>query len=113
MASKETEGDTTKMLTEQDILGAELPKPPENCTVAILKRWLSCRGAKVSGKRNELIKRFSYIPKTFGSLGRLWNFMLGEFLQLFVRLGTQQLALTMLFLVTLVFVTVNFDNGVP
>ena len=53
---------------------------------------------------------FSYIPKTFGSLGRVWNFMLGEFLQLFVHLGTQQLALTMLFLVTLVFVT---DNGVP
>ena len=47
----------TIMLTEQDIPGAELPKPPENCTVAILKRWLSCRGAKVSGKRNELIKR--------------------------------------------------------
>ena len=39
--------------------------------------------------------------------------MLGEFLQLFVHLGTQQLALTMLFLVTLVFVTVNFDKGVP
>jgi len=35
--------------------------------------------------------------------------MLGEFLQLFVHLDTQQLALTMLFLVTLVFVT---DNGV-
>lgn len=57
MASKEKEGDTTIMLTEQDIPGAELPKPPENCTVAILKRWLSFRGAKVSGKRNELIKR--------------------------------------------------------
>ncbi|XP_015768406.1 PREDICTED: uncharacterized protein LOC107347056 [Acropora digitifera] len=57
MASKEKEGYTTIMLTEQDIPGAELPKPPENCTVAILKRWLSCRGAKVSGKRNELIKR--------------------------------------------------------
>ena len=38
MASKEKEGDTTIMLTEQDIPGAELPKPPENCTVAILKQ---------------------------------------------------------------------------
>ena len=36
----------------------------------------------------------------------------GEFLQLFVHQGTQQLALTMLFLVTLLFVTVNFENGV-
>ena len=36
--------------------------------------------------------------------------MLGEFFQLFVHLGTQQLALTMLFLGTFVFVT---DNGVP
>ena len=54
--SKEKEGDTTIMLTEQDIPGAELPKPPENCTVAILKCWLSCRGGKVSVKRNKLIK---------------------------------------------------------
>ena len=45
-------------LEANDIPGAELPKPPELCTVAILKRWLSCRGAKVSGKRHELIKRF-------------------------------------------------------
>jgi len=44
-------------LEANDIPGAELPKPPELCTVAILKRWLSCRGAKVSGKRHELIKR--------------------------------------------------------
>ena len=57
MASKEKEGDTTIMLTEQDIPGAELPKPSEHCTVAILKRWLSCKGAKVLGKRNKLIKR--------------------------------------------------------
>ena len=45
-------------LEANDIPGAELPKPPELCTVATLKRWLSCRGAKVSGKRHELIKRF-------------------------------------------------------
>ena len=40
--------------------GAELPKPAEFCTVAILKRWLSCRGAKVSGNRKDLIKRLDY-----------------------------------------------------
>ena len=45
-------------LVANDIPGAELPKPPELCTVAILKRWFGCRGAKVSGKRHELIKRF-------------------------------------------------------
>ena len=39
-------------LIEIDIPGAELPKPAENCTVAILKRWLACRGAKVSGKHS-------------------------------------------------------------
>ena len=45
-------------LEANDIPGAELSKPPELCTVAMLKRWLSCRGAKVSGKCHELIKRF-------------------------------------------------------
>ena len=44
-------------LDESDIPGAELPKPAQLCTLAILKRWLSCRGAKVSGKRKDLIKR--------------------------------------------------------
>ena len=44
------------------IPGAELPKPAEFCTVAILKRWLSCRGAKVSGNRKDLTKRLDYEP---------------------------------------------------
>ncbi|XP_067031269.1 uncharacterized protein [Acropora muricata] len=48
---------TKVQLVESDIPGAELPKPAEFCTVAILKRWLSCRGAKVSGNRKDLIKR--------------------------------------------------------
>ncbi|XP_015768014.1 PREDICTED: uncharacterized protein LOC107346697 [Acropora digitifera] len=52
-------------LEANDIPGAELPNPPELCTLAILKRWLSCRGAKVSGKRHELIKRVNdYIEAT-------------------------------------------------
>ena len=47
---------------ESDIPGAELPKPAEFCTVAILKQWLPCRGAKVSGNRKDLIKRLDYEP---------------------------------------------------
>ena len=31
-------------LEEKDIPGAELPKPAEQCTVAILKHWLIFRG---------------------------------------------------------------------
>ena len=52
---------TKVQLVESDIPGAELPKPTEFCTVAILKRWLSCRGAKLSGgNRKDLIKRLDY-----------------------------------------------------
>lgn len=43
---------------ESRIPGVEPPKPTEYCTMAILKRWLqACQGAKLSGKRKELIKR--------------------------------------------------------
>jgi hypothetical protein len=45
-------------LEEGDIPGAKLKKPAEQCTVAVLKRWLSCRGTKVTGKREDLVKRF-------------------------------------------------------
>ena len=44
-------------LNEDDIPGAKLPKPAEHCTVSVLKWRLSCRGAKVSGKRNDLVAR--------------------------------------------------------
>ena len=44
-------------LNEDDIPGAKLPKPTEQCTVPVLKQWLSCRGAKVTGKRGELVER--------------------------------------------------------
>ena len=46
---------TKVQLVESDIPGAELPKPAEFCTVAILKRWLS-------GNRKDLIKRLDYEP---------------------------------------------------
>ena len=61
--SKMADENTKVQLVESDIPGAELPKPAEFCTVAILKRWLSCRGAKVSGNRKDLIKRLDYEPR--------------------------------------------------
>ena len=60
--SKMADENTKFQLVESDIPGAELPKPAEFCTVAILKRWLSCRDAKVSGNRKDLIKRLDYEP---------------------------------------------------
>ena len=60
--SKMADENTKVQLVESDIPGAELPKPAELCTVAILKRWLSCRDAKVSGNRKDLIKRIDYEP---------------------------------------------------
>ena len=49
--------DDNVVLEETDIPGAMLLKPVEQCSVAILKRWLLCRGAKISGRKSELIQR--------------------------------------------------------
>ena len=47
------------VLTEEDIPGAKLPRGnAEECTVPQLRRWLLCRGVKISGKKAELVKRF-------------------------------------------------------
>ena len=47
------------VLTEEDILGAKLPRGnAEECSVPQLRRSLLCRGAKTSGKKAELVKRF-------------------------------------------------------
>ena len=47
------------VLTEEDIPGAKLPREnADECTVPQLRRWLLCRGAKTSGKKAELVKRF-------------------------------------------------------
>ena len=35
---------------EEDIPGAKLQEAVEQCNVAFLKRWLSCRDAKVTAK---------------------------------------------------------------
>ena len=39
---------------ENDIPGAKLRKPLEECTCAVLRRWLLCRGAKTSGTLADL-----------------------------------------------------------
>lgn len=42
----------------KDILGATLPRDsPEECKVKQLQRWLLCRGAKTTGKKEDLIQR--------------------------------------------------------
>ena len=38
-----------ELLTEKDVPGAELNKPPENATVKELGRWLECHGLKKGG----------------------------------------------------------------
>lgn len=46
------------VLTENDsVPGAKFHNSPENYSVEQLKRWLKCRGIKVSEKRDELIAR--------------------------------------------------------
>lgn len=37
--------------------GSKFEREPENYTVEQLKRWLKCRGLKLSGKRSDLIAR--------------------------------------------------------
>ena len=54
-------------LTEEDIPGSCLAgKDPKQLTVKQLKFWLSCRGAKISGKKDELVARvnnYNAIPE--------------------------------------------------
>ena len=68
MAANSNEGANAEeemKLQEIDVLGWQLLKPRQYCTVSILKRWLSCRGAKLSGKRlKELIKRCDSVIRT-------------------------------------------------
>ncbi|XP_029207043.2 uncharacterized protein LOC114970731 [Acropora millepora] len=48
------------IIDENDIPGAKLPKPIEECTCAVLRRWLLCRGAKTSGKLADLRVRVKH-----------------------------------------------------
>ena len=48
------------ILTENDgVPGSKFDREPEHYTVEQLKRWLKCRGMKLSGKRDELVTRVS------------------------------------------------------
>ena len=63
MDSMEKQAKIKVILLEEDIPGARLPRENvEECTVTQLRRWLLCRGAKTSGKKSELVKRFVHIP---------------------------------------------------
>ena len=47
------------LLEERDIPGASLNgRKPRELNVTQLKRWLSCRGAPVTGKKSELVERY-------------------------------------------------------
>lgn len=50
--------DDLYVLEESDIPGASLNgKKPSELNVTQLKRWLSCRGAPLTGKKAELVER--------------------------------------------------------
>ena len=56
----------TVSLTEYDIPGARLPREvPKECIVTQLKRWLSCRGARTIGKKQQLITRLVSFQQDF------------------------------------------------
>ena len=45
-------------ISEEDIPGATIPRDsPEECKVKQLQRWLLCRGAKTTGKKEDLVQR--------------------------------------------------------
>ena len=47
-----------QILTQNDgVPGSKFEQDPENYTNTQLKRWLKCRGLKLSGKRADLISR--------------------------------------------------------
>ena len=46
------------VLTEDDgVSGFKFERKPEEYTVHQLKRWLKCRGLKLSGKREDIVQR--------------------------------------------------------
>ena len=49
----------TVLTDEDDVPSSKFEREPEEYTVDRLKRWLKCRGLKLSGKRDELLKRVS------------------------------------------------------
>ena len=60
MAAEKASFSKKVVIIEEDIPGAKLPRENvEECTVPQLRRWLLCRGAKTSGKKADLVKRFA------------------------------------------------------
>ena len=49
----------TVLSDEDDVPGSKFERGPEEYTVGQLKRRLKCRGLKLSGKRDEPLKRVS------------------------------------------------------
>ena len=49
----------TVLSDEDDVPGSKFEREPEEYTVGQLKRRLKCRGLKLIGKRDELLKRVS------------------------------------------------------
>ena len=49
----------TVLTDDDDVPDSKFEREPEEYTVDQLKRWLKCRGLKLSGKRDELVKRVS------------------------------------------------------
>ena len=54
----------TVLTDEDDVPGSEFQREPEEYTVGQLRRRLKCRGLKLSGKRDELLKRVSNCIKS-------------------------------------------------
>ena len=49
----------TVLTEDDDVPGSKFDRDPQEYTVDQLKRWLKCRGLKLSGKRDDLVKRVS------------------------------------------------------
>ncbi|XP_046845041.1 LOW QUALITY PROTEIN: uncharacterized protein LOC124438874 [Xenia sp. Carnegie-2017] len=75
------------VLTEDDIPRAKLCKPVEQCSMAILKRWLSCRGAKITGKKLELVNR---VKLTMDCMDKLLTLTVERYLKKRITLSTPQ-----------------------
>ena len=50
----------TVLTDEDDVPGSIFEREPEEYTVEQLKQWLKCRGLKLSGKRDDLVKCVTY-----------------------------------------------------
>ena len=47
----------TVLANDDSVPGSLFEREPQEYTVEQLKRWLKCRGLKLSGKREELVER--------------------------------------------------------